>query len=317
MSVSVQIHAVGQRTLRVLPTELRHEVEEFLFDRRARNLSPRTIDFYQEKLDLFAAHCEAQGVERVEDLTADLLRRWLLEEGKHRTPGGVHVLYRSARVFVRWWEDEFEPEGWRNPFAKLRAPRVPLKILDPVPNEDLKAMLATCRGRKFLPARDKAILIGLLDTGCRAAEFCAIDLGDINGKTGAIRIREAKGGDERTVYLSDPGWAALVRYFHFRRDKQDADPVWVGRDRKTRLKYAGLRSIVRSRAYKAGVPVPSLHSFRRGCALSMWRSGADLLGISRYLGHKQMETTRRYLALSEDDLAEMHRRHAPGDKLFA
>jgi site-specific recombinase XerD len=49
----------------------------------------------------------------------------------------------------------------------------------------------------------------------------------------------------------------------------------------------------------------------------MWRSGADLLGISRYLGHKQMETTRRYLALSEDDLAEMHRRHAPGDKLFA
>ena len=46
-----------------------------------------------------------------------------------------------------------------------------------------------------------------------------------------------------------------------------------------RFTYAGLREVLRRTAKAAGVPEPSLHSFRRAFALSMLRNGADLLSL--------------------------------------
>jgi len=280
------------------------------------------VAFYAEKLDLFARHCEAQGVDRVEDLTPDLLRRWVLHESQHRTPGGTHALYRSARAFVRWWGDEFEPEGWRDPFRKVPPPRVPEEALEPLPIDDLRAMLATCNGHKFLADRDRAILRALLDSGCRASEFCALNIDDIekvrveDHVTFAVTIRQGKGRKPREVFLGRLAYRELSRYLRHRGDALPGDPLWVGKDRHSRLRYPGLRSLVRSRAIKAEVTEPSLHSFRRAFALAMLRSGADVVSLQRMLGHADLSILRRYVAQTTADLAKVHAEHAPGDRLL-
>ncbi len=318
MSNSTPNHVGGQRTLQVLPgrSELRRDIDGFLIDRQARNLSPATVDFYRDKLSLFAGYCHEQGVKRVKDLTPNLLRHWIVRESAHRKPGGVAILYRAARAFVNWWEAEFEPKDWRNPFAKVPKPKVPVEPLDPVPVEDLKAMLATCQGRKFFAARDRAILTALLDTGLRAGEFAAINVDDVDLRTATIRIRQGKGRKPRDVFLSNRGKLDLNRYLRHLGNAHPGDPLWVCKDRHTRLKYSGLRSVVRSRARKAGVPAPSLHSFRRAFALAMHRSGADLVSLQRMLGHSDLSMLRRYLAQTTEDLAKVHRQHAPGDRLL-
>jgi integrase/recombinase XerD len=84
-----------------------------------------------------------------------------------------------------------------------------------------------------------------------------------------------------------------------------------------RLTYAGLRSIVRRRARAAGLSVPSLHSFRRAFALGMLKGGADILSISRLLGHADLSLPQRYIRQMVDDLAAVHRRAGPVDKLLA
>jgi hypothetical protein len=113
----------GQRTPRVLPpaSPLTREVQAFLVDRQARGLSPQTVGFYRKKLGLFLASMEAQGAQTVEQVTPERLRLFLLHEAEGRTPGGVHSLYRSVRAFLRWWEEETEPEGWRDPIGKVAA----------------------------------------------------------------------------------------------------------------------------------------------------------------------------------------------------
>jgi len=52
-----------QSTLRIREkANLDREIDAFLIDRRARALSPRTIDYYDEKLTLFRAYLQAQGL---------------------------------------------------------------------------------------------------------------------------------------------------------------------------------------------------------------------------------------------------------------
>ncbi len=127
-------------------------------------------------------------------------------------------------------------------------------------------MRATCERRTFAGDRDRAVLLCLLDTGCRASEFVGLDVQDINLANGAVIIRKDKGGKFRTAFVGASTRRELLRYL---RQWADADgPLWVTMG-GGRLTYAGLRQIVRRRAQAAGVPAPSLHSFRRGFALAI------------------------------------------------
>ena len=49
-----------------------------------------------------------------------------------------------------------------------------------VPLESLKAMLEICPRKTFTGCRDRAILLALLDTGCRVSEFLSLNVGDVD-----------------------------------------------------------------------------------------------------------------------------------------
>ena len=90
----------------------------------------------------------------MEEITPDILRRfllWLADKGHN--PGGVLCHYRSVKAFVFWYIDELEPETFRNPFRKVKAPKVDDTPLPPVPLEDVKAMLKQC-GKDWYGRRD-------------------------------------------------------------------------------------------------------------------------------------------------------------------
>jgi len=79
-------------------------------------------------------------------------------------------------------------------------------------------MLATCKRRMFTGDRDRAILLCLLDTGYRAAEFLALNVGDLNLSSGAALVRRGKGGKFRTVFLGGKSRRAAARYLRHRGD---------------------------------------------------------------------------------------------------
>jgi len=108
-------------------------------------------------------------------------------------PGGVNAAFRNLRTFLYWWEQEVEPEGWLNPIRKAKPPKVPLEILEPVSLEDIRTTIDICE-KTLNGLRDKAILLGLLDTGARSDEFLGMKLDELNLVTGVIIIRQGKGG---------------------------------------------------------------------------------------------------------------------------
>ena len=105
---------VSEQLTRLVPeTGLLYSVKSFLLDGESRRLSPRRLSFYRDELRYFRQWVEAKGVQAVESLTPDLLRRYLLHLGETRNPGGQHAAYRTLRAFLRWYQREYEPEGWR------------------------------------------------------------------------------------------------------------------------------------------------------------------------------------------------------------
>lgn len=286
----------------------------FIHACRSRNLAQGTIEFYGKKLQAFVQFCTDLAITNVSQISPETIRNFLIYlEARQHKPAGIHCYYRALKTFLKWYECETEPEGWRNPISKVKAPIVPLQPLDPVSIETIKAMMETCKRGKFTDARDKAALLVLLDTGIRLAEFLALNREDVNPITGAILIRSGKGRKPRNVYMGEKSRQVLKRYLKQRKDYSPA--LWISRSGE-RLTEAGLRMMLRRRAAQAGVLIPSPHDFRRAFALERWRAGVDILTLSKLMGHTSLQVLNRYLKQIGEDLEQAARQSSPVDRNF-
>ncbi len=286
-------------------------IDSFLVDRRSQGLSVETILFYEKKLNYFAKFCESQAVTQVGQITPDLLRRYLLGLAEGHNPGGVHACFRTLRTLLLWiGEEEIMPMDWKNPIRKVKAPRIPNELLDPISLEDVHALVGSCK-HSFSGARDKAMILGLLDTGARAQEFLNLNLDDIEMATGAVVIRQGKGRKPRMVFLGRKNLRAIRAYFRFRHDTCSALWVSVYGERMT---YTALRGLLRRRAHLAGLDeIPTPHDFRRAFALVMLRNGVDVFALQKLMGHSDLQVLRRYLAQTDQDVQIAHMRGSPVD----
>jgi site-specific recombinase XerD len=309
-----RIDTQGTSTKNLVDDYLLTWAEAFMIDRKARGLSKGTLRFYRTKLKLFLDFCETQVVNQIEQITTTLIRQYILwlDETGHNA-GGKHAAYRTLRAFLYWFEDEVEPEGWRNPIHKVKAPRVPAKPIDPVPFDVISKMVKSCKRGTFAGDRDTAILLCLLDTGARASEFLATNLDDLNIARGDILIRQGKGRKPRTVYFGKKSKRALRRYLKHRQDNNPA--LWVTHPRygSNRLSYDGLRSVLKRRSQSANVEKPTLHDFRRAFCLAMLRNGTDIFTLAKLMGHTSAAVLQRYLRQTNKDTEKAHRRAGPVD----
>ncbi len=305
-------------TLRILPvrdsSSLSLDLQAFLLDAQARNLAPGSVRFYRQKLKPLVAFLEGCGVRHTEDVQVGHLRQWLvrLQQAGH-TPGGVHAFYRSAKAWFSWLTAEEVISA--NPMARVRSPRVPEEQLEPVTVDEVRALLAVCDPRCPTGARDRAILLCLWDTGCRASELVALDVGDVDLATGAVVVRCGKGRKLRVTFLGVRARRELLRYLRTREGAEPTAPLFATVD-GGRLKYAGLRDIIRRRAQAAGIVAPCLHAFRRAFALDSLRNGADVISLRRLMGHSGLGVLQRYLRQTQDDLQRVHEQTGPVDRLL-
>lgn len=306
---------VDQGTISTLihETHLLTWIEAFLIDRKAQNLAIGTLNFYRKKLRLFIEFCNSQAITHINQIDSNTIRYYLIWlESKGHNPGGCHAAYRTLKTFLRWWEQEVEPDNWNNPIKKVKAPKISIEPLEPVSPDIIKALLDTCPKKTFIGTRNKALILCLLDTGARASELLNINLLDINQITGEILIREGKGRKTRSVFVGMKTRKALRQYLLMRTDRQPA--LWITDDRNERLTYWGLKSMIKRQSKIAGVKTPELHAFRRQFALSCLRAGMDMFSLQKIMGHADLQILRRYLAQNNEDLHTAHVMASPVDR---
>jgi integrase/recombinase XerD len=273
-----------------------------------------TLLFYRSKLKDFIEFCSSNNIQKVFQIEPTHIRTFILIlQEKGHNPGGVHSYYRVIKAFLRWFENEYEPENWKNPIVLVKAPKNPVIQLDAVNIEVAQAIINVCPRNTFFGARDRAIIFCLLDTGLRASELCSMNIDDVNYITGEVHVLKGKGRKPRYVFLGSKSRKALRTYIRFRQDDNDA--LWLSRNH-TRLGYWSLESMIHRRAKEANVHAPTLHSFRRWFALTCLRSGMDAFSLQELMGHADLQVLRRYIKQTSLDLQTAHQRASPVDNLY-
>jgi len=283
-------------------------MEAFILERKSRGLSQGTIEFYRKKLQKFVDFCLPLGINDPIKISASDIRNFLIHlENNGHNHGGVHAHFRVVRSFMYWYEEENELTDWTNPIRKVKV-KTPKDIpLEPADISAVKEILKTC-GNDFTGIRDKAIILIFLDTGIRASELLALDHENINPITGVIQILHGKGGKFRTAYLSKKSRLAIRRYISKKGINEGA---FFTSQEDIRLKYSGLRQVLRRRCKKGKVEYQSPHSFRRLFAITMLRNGIDIFSLQLLMGHADLQVLRRYLKQVDQDLIEVHQKASP------
>lgn len=269
---------------------------EYLKYCQACNYAKGTIQFYKEKLERFIAYSTPLQVINMDQITPDHIRGFVITLQPDHTEGGVHAFYRSLRAFLNWYEFEYEPENWKNPIKKVRAPRVPEKLLDPVSNDTVEKLIEACRESDY-GIRDKAIILFLISTGARASEILALNRDDVDLNSCAALVRSGKGGYFRFIFFDSDTRKALKKYLKTRDDDHKA--LWISRY-QDRLNYDGLRGIVTRLAEKAGIEAPPLHAFRRAFAVNLLNAKIPDQTIIQLMGQHSIAALRPYTKMSKE-----------------
>ena len=148
-------------------------------------------------------------------------------------------------------------------------------------------MAAPGPGLKYRAARSVSY-----GTGLRAAEVCALKIGDIDSDRMLIHVDEGKGGKDRKVMLS-PGLLGLLRDYWC-----EARPdgwLFPGKPKLNPISPRQLSRAFTSAKNMAGVKkVATLHTLRHSFATHLLEAGTDVRVIQVLLGHAKLSTTARY-----------------------
>ncbi|MDR3664392.1 MAG: tyrosine-type recombinase/integrase [Mycobacterium sp.] len=173
--------------------------------------------------------------------------------------------------------------------------------------EEIDALMGALRTE-----RDRAMTQAMVLGGLRRCEVLGLRLGDLRLGEWRVLIREGKGGHERLVPLSPTFFATVARYMdHERPPETTSDSLFValkGARRGQPLSVPGLDQIIRAARVRAGLSHGTCHELRHTCFTRLREAGMAIEAIQAQAGHRSITSTRVYLHLSVDWLADEYRR---------
>jgi integrase/recombinase XerD len=180
----------------------------------------------------------------------------------------------------------------------------------PYPNEperlptilslDEVARLINASGNLFR----RALLMTVYGTGMRRSEVVHLKVSDIHSKRMVIRVVRGKGGKDRDLPLNPELLETLRAYWRWRKPKEYLFPSrGKRRGPDVPLSDKTVWHVCGDAARKAGITKHvTPHTLRHSWATHLLEAGTDLRTIQMLLGHGDLETTARYIHLSQEHL---------------
>jgi site-specific recombinase XerD len=268
---------------------------------RAERKSAQTIKAYGDGIRRYLSWCADEGrhpsIERasVSAFVADLL-----ETGAE--PATARSRQLALRRFAAWLADEGEIAA--DPLRALKPPKLDTKVVHPLTDDQLRALIAACAGPAMRNRRDEAIVRLMLESGVRAGEVVAMTLPDLDLRNGTVIVRRGKGGKGRLVAFGAQTTRAVDRYLRLRRQHRlaAADLLWLG-DRGKQFSYYGLHSALRARALHAGIANFHPHRLRHTAAHRWLAAGGSEAGLMAMAGWTRPDMLLRYTQAQASDRA--------------
>lgn len=182
-------------------------------------------------------------------------------------------------------------------------------------DQEIKAIFENVGGTHA--KRNESLLITGIGLALRASELVGLKVSDVYDKKVksyvTIRPETAKFGKERTIRIGDGIQDTITGFLDWKRQKQEScakrAPLFLSQ-KGGHLTRQALFEIVKRIFWEVGVE-QSPHCLRKtGATIYYIESDYDLIATQHFLGHSDPSTTRRYIGLTSEQIAEYAERMA-------
>lgn len=308
--------------------QLSQAIYGFLLDGSAGKLSSRTVDLYRYCLNNLVKHAGDVSLEAITHEKLTLFMVYLKTEYTAKTKTGklsgpvLDNHWKAIRSFFKWCAKTLKNP---DPSINLTRPRYASAEIVPFTEAEAKRIVAAVEKTKLAQphdrasfqmtrptaARDRALILLMLDTGLRIGEITRLEIKDVTLETGEVHVKPYETGIKsfpRTVFLGKNARMAVWKYLTTRPGAQPDESLFE-------LKIVSIQSLLMRIEQRTGIPNIHAHRFRHTFAVMYLRNGGDVFTLQRLLGHSSLEMVRRYVALADSDAAEAHRRASPADRM--
>ncbi len=277
-------------------------MELFLFEKKAEGKAPRTIHDYEAHISTFFRRFP-RALRSEKDLRNSFLK-YFSDDVKPAT-------FNLRRVYLKAFFDflvrenvvEKNPVDFKKRKDEGRARAIPIEIL--------KELLGAPDKKTYAGFRDYCLILFMLDTGIRPGEALNLKKEDFNFASFEVTIPEdvAKTRRKKTLLLYPVVVKEIKRLISLQPLEWRDTTVFCSFEAK---ELSGdsfgrrLKEYSRKIGYKI-TPYDLRHSF----ALLYLRNGGNVFTLQRTLGHTDLNMTKRYLALTGEDLKAEHEKATP------
>lgn len=153
-----------------------------------------------------------------------------------------------------------------------------------------------------------AIIELMLQTGIKIGEVSRIRLADLKLPEAKLDVLNEKMEVCRTVPLNSPAKKALEEYLRV-RPRVGTDILLVTRSGKA-LDPRNIRMAISRYYKKAGIVNARVHDLRHTFCAHHIKKGTSLAAVAYIAGHKNLNTTKKYLEFLEEPESEEIEKHA-------
>jgi integrase len=273
-------------------------------------VSPKTAERYRQLIaQQIIPHLGSLPLQKLRPAHVATWHSVLLKGGgKEGRPLSARTVGHAHRVLHKSLEDACRRELIaRNP-ASISPPKVAAEEMATLSAEQVKSVLAAMKDTSIYPQ-----VVTLLSTGIRRGELCGLQWGDLDLDAGKLKversIEKTKAGlrvkapktkhGRRLITL--PASAAAVLREHRRKQLELRVALGAGRLPDDAFVFGTIEGKPRDPdritqdwkrfAAARNLPQVTLHGLRHASASALIAAGADVITVSRRLGHANANTT--------------------------
>lgn len=229
-------------------------------------------------------------------------------EGNSLAPASHNIRRKYLKCFFSWVVKEGILPA--NPLIDIPLRREEPRVRE-IDESKLHSIFDVCDLTIYSGLRDYVLLCLTIDTGVRPKEALSLLPDDFNLRSMEVRVPAiiAKTRVSRTLPLSPLTVDGVRKLTSIRPDSWGKVPFFVSAERNTMDTHAWSQRLNRY-GNKLGFKITA-YDLRHAFALMFLRNGGHALALQRTLGHVDLTMTKRYVALTQEDLRKQHRMASP------
>lgn len=281
-------HATAKKPLRQYINENNsRELKRYLQQLHLKAYSFSTIKTYRNEFTQLLQALKELPVQNLkpEDLQRYLL--WCIHKGLTE-----HTMHSRINALKFYFEQVLHREKF---FFEIPRPKKPLQLPKVLNKEEIAEIIKAIQNLKH-----KTMIMLAYGCGLRVSEITALTVNDVDGKRRLLMIKKGKGKKDRVISLSP---ALLIMLREYYKKYRPGNFLFEGNAPGAPYSIRSLEAIIKLAKEKAGITKSgSMHMLRHSFATHLLDKGTDVVLIQKLLGHNDINTTLRYLHVSNKDL---------------